>query len=264
MHRLWLFGNGYKEKFMSIEEEKKFFMSEINEYKFHNDRFKIFVESDKYIGGFLSSKNNKDHPLNIINNCRAVYLSILDFYSAIKFSIENALVYSYDENVNSFEKFKMFGDGYSSQEELFAYYFLNNAIYRLSSLWDFLAQFYNSLYGLINDNRKIYYEAFFNSYKDNYAEFKQISNYLSELIDSNESSEPYRKWSGNHKYLKNYRNKMTHINSPSITTISNYDFNIKDHPLVILKRLCDEFNTLCSFIDTAVSIANSKFLKMNL
>ena len=52
--------------------------------------------------------------------------------------------------------------------------------------------------------------------------------------------------------MHEYRNMQTHIKTKSLTGLSNLDINIKDHPIVILKRVTDEYYTICGFIQEAL------------
>ena len=160
--------------------------------------------------------------------------------------------YAYHEKVHSSEHFHFMTEWYSSDEEFLAYYYLDNAIFRVSSLWDMLAQLYNIILDLGLDIHKINYGKFFKSKKDAFKEFKDISDYLDEPIPENMDYESKEIWKGNHKYLHEYRNMQTHIKTKSLTGLSNLDINIKDHPIVILKRVTDEYYTICGFIQEAL------------
>lgn len=56
------------------------------------------------------------------------------------------------------------------------------------------------------------------------------------------------KWKGNHKFINNHRNKMTHRNSPSITSMSDVDFNFENPTNYILKRLIEDYTVVSEFI----------------
>ena len=51
--------------------------------------------------------------------------------------------------------FSIFAQEPRSREEFLAYYFSENALFRLSTLWDILAQFYNIFYNLGKENYDI-------------------------------------------------------------------------------------------------------------
>ena len=55
-------------------------------------------------------------------------------------------------------------------------------------------------------------------------------------------------WKGNHDFMDEYRNKMTHRNSPNVAVASNLDLNLKHHPTFILKRMVEDYVQAFRFI----------------
>lgn len=53
---------------------------------------------------------------------------------------------------------------------------------------------------------------------------------------------------GNHDYVANYRNQMTHHNSPNISTISTYDFQMSMPTVYVLPRTIQDYVQASSFI----------------
>lgn len=236
---------------MSVDEEKQFLLKEINGYEFDNDYYQLRLASDhsKIIFGIYSQHDDK---ISKIVKCRNVFLSIKSMQKAIRYSLQQAMYYSYHEKVNSFDNFQFISEWYASDEEFLAYYFLDNAIFRVSSLWDMLAQLYNIIYDIGKDVHGINYHNFFKNNKDTYQEFQKIYEYFEEDEPEDIKYQSDAIWKGNHQFLKDYRNMQTHIRTQSLTGMSNLDFNIKTHPLIILKRTTDEFYSVCGFIDEAL------------
>ena len=55
-------------------------------------------------------------------------------------------------------------------------------------------------------------------------------------------------WKGDHKYINECRNKMTHRNSPNVNAMSDFDLNFKDSPDFMLKRIIDDYNVASNYI----------------
>ena len=55
-------------------------------------------------------------------------------------------------------------------------------------------------------------------------------------------------WLGNHGYVTEYRNKMTHRNSPNVPTISNYAFELRMPMRYVLKRVIEDYTKVSEFI----------------
>ena len=49
-------------------------------------------------------------------------------------------------------------------------------------------------------------------------------------------------WKGNHRYLSDYRNQMTHRNSPNVTEVLGQEFNMKTPPIYLIKRTSEDYS----------------------
>lgn len=67
-------------------------------------------------------------------------------------------------------------------------------------------------------------------------------------MEKDEIKDDMEFWFGNYQYIKDYRNKMTHRNSPSITTISNFDFDFRPPTMFVLKRATEVYLKVYEFI----------------
>lgn len=68
------------------------------------------------------------------------------------------------------------------------------------------------------------------------------------FMEKDEIKDDMEFWFGNYQYIKDYRNKMTHRNSPSITTISNFDFDFRPPTMFVLKRATEVYLKVYEFI----------------
>lgn len=146
------------------------------------------------------------------------------------------------------------------------FYFIENSLYRLFSLWDVLAQLYNWYFSLIPETKGIHYNRFFNNNSFNekieaklYEELKykevvelvkkqyqEINEYIQEkdeLING--------VWKGHHCYLKEIRNKFTHRENPHDFTIlnnGNESLKLPDAPLFEINRVIKDYVQVYFFI----------------
>lgn len=50
-------------------------------------------------------------------------------------------------------------------------------------------------------------------------------------------------------------------NSPNITVISDYDFNFKDHPAFMLKRIVEDYSVVSKYIDEILNIIEEELIQ---
>ena len=128
-------------------------------------------------------------------NYGVIYNTILDLDKKIKFSIQKALELA-DELV--FDKWNPFQS--PSNNEYESIYYIENAVFRISTLWDLLAQLFNIHAKLGADLDKIYAtQLFHNAQQGKHADpfAKKVYAYMEQ--EGNSDSEP---WAGNYKYVK--------------------------------------------------------------
>lgn len=224
-------------------KEVEYLLSKMNEIYYNENRFRVLIEKDKYIFGVVSAENEPSYISKIIQY-KTIYETICDLDFKIKLSFKKAIEYAYSTNVQ--EQFSLLKN--SSVEEIYSYYYIENALFRTSSLWDMLAQLYRLYYQINVKPNEVYYNQIFN-HKSRYSKnFKKkatlISNYLKQEDDTAVNGE----WKGNHKFVNACRNKMTHRNSPNITVLSDFDVNFKHHPTYLLKRIIEDYNVVSKFI----------------
>lgn len=188
--------------------------------------------------------------LDTISKYKELYKTVIDLKNKIIYALENAIEYTYSDDVQN--QYNLLSS--SGNDEWLAYYNIENALFRIEALWDILAHFYNIKYSLGKKINEVYHNRIFSnkpeklkSYWNNNPpkEVKKIISYIVEDDDTERDGE----WKGNYKFINSLRNNMTHKFSISQSTMSSYAFELKHHPTVILKRLCESFGTLESFIN---------------
>ncbi|GAB6109085.1 Cthe_2314 family HEPN domain-containing protein [Fusibacter bizertensis] len=190
-------------------------------------------------------------------SCKMIIDSTISVNDKILYSFSNALINIYSDEV--LDDFAMFSKG--GEKEFLAFYYLENIIYRTSMIWDYTAQLYNLFYELGEDLDKIHYKSFFNNcgqskkFKHN-PSIQKINSYFKE---SDDISSDVAKWSGNHNYVKELRNEMTHRSAFDVTALSPVSIKMKPHPAYVLKRVLEDYNSGISFFkEIALEVAKLK------
>lgn len=206
--------------------------------------FTIGFDEEKYVFGAIL----KDEPgFQKLFSFNTLYESIIDIDRKIKHSILMGLQCAEIPDGDAWNPFEK-----PSDSEWEALYYTENALYRVSVLWDLLAQLYNIQEDLGISNEKIYAEQLFHNAqqgkKPNLFAIKVYA-YMKEKDDV--SSEP---WKGNYAYLKEYRDKMTHRYSPSISTISDYAIDLRLPAIYILYRVAGDYKQVSMFIQELLDV----------
>lgn len=221
---------------MSEKEELK---KEILQVNYEEDMFKISVGDGKYIFGVRTTDEAYNGVLAKTSLYKTLYNTLKDIDSKIKYSFEEGIENTYSPAMNN--NFSIIAQEPGSREEFLAYYFSENALFRLSTLWDILAQFYNIFYNLGIKKEKIHYAEIFNPSRERSIPYsdkaEKINSYINEELKHYEDGS----LTGTHAFVKNLRNKMTHRNSPSITELSNFDINIRNHPSFIFYEMIKDY-----------------------
>lgn len=224
-------------------KEVEYLKKKILEVSYNTERFKLHFGENKFLFGVVSPKDN-EAPFSKLMKYKTIHDTLSDLDWKVKISFEKGIEYAYSILVQ--ENFSIVH--INSEEERLAYYYVENALFRTSSLWDMLAQLYCLFYKIEIPKDRIYYNKIFNPTLPNSNKFKkkaiEINNYLKQENDISIAGE----WKGNHQYINDCRNKMTHRNSPNVTVISDYDFNFKDHPSFLLKRIIEEYAVVSKYI----------------
>ncbi|WP_431026736.1 Cthe_2314 family HEPN domain-containing protein [Lysinibacillus sp. LZ02] len=227
-----------------MKKEIEYLEGKLNEIQYDSNLFKVRFGENKYIFGITSADNNMASGLGGIMQYNTLYQTLIDLDIKIKISFREAIRFAYSENVlKNFSIIEM-----KTNEEIWGYYYIENALFRTSSLWDMLAQFYRLYFKVQIKAHRVYYKKIFNPNSPLSNGFKEkatiISNYLNQENDISINDE----WKGNHKFVNEIRNKMTHRNSPNVSVISDFDVNFKHHPSYLLKRIIEDYNMASKFI----------------
>lgn len=224
-------------------EEVEYLIGKLEEIHYDENRFRVMIEKEKYIFGVVSAENGPSSISKIIQYS-AIYETICDLDYKIKLSFKKAIEYAYSTNVQ--EQFSLLKN--SSVEEIYSYYYIENALFRTSSLWDMLAQLYRLYYQIDVEPYDVKYKQIFDPKSRNSKKFKEKATLISNYINQKDDTAVDGEWKGNHKFVNKCRNKMTHRNSPNITVLSDFDVNFKQHPTYLLKRIIEDYNVVSKFI----------------
>ncbi len=235
------------------KQQIEYLCSLIDSVQYIPDAFTIYQNDDKYIFG-ITSIPGVDVPLAKILEYKTLYDTLLDLDGKIKYSLNTALEYAYFRSVLvDFNPMKQ-----PEGEEWMAYYYIENAAFRTSSMWDILAQFYRVRYDIAIAFDKVYYKKIFDPSKGYCTEFQSIAEAIHAYIKEKNNTDCDDAWKGNHGFMDEYRNKMTHRNSPNVTVASDLDLNFKHHPTFILKRLVEDYVQAFRFISDILKEATKE------
>lgn len=237
-----------------VNNEVEYLKSKIAEVSYNPERFKVFLGEDRFLFGVTSPEGN-EAPFSRLMQCKTIYDTLRDLDWKIKISLKKGIEYAYSESVQkSFSLISI-----NSEEESLAYYYIENALFRTSSLWDMLAQLYCLFYQLNIKKDKIYYNKIFNPESAYANKFKEKARNINNYIKQEDNIDG--EWKGNHKYINDCRNKMTHRNSPNITSMTDYDFNFKDHPSFMLKRIIEDYVVVFKYLREILDEMEKEYVK---
>lgn len=223
--------------------EINYFNSRLSEVSYNPNRFKLMVGEDKFLFGVVSANHN-EVPFGKLMQYKTLYDTLKDLNWKVKFSFDEAIKYAYSEPVqNDFSLFKT-----ESEEERWAYYYIENALFRTSSLWDMLAQLYRLFFNIDIPKEGVYYKKIFDPSRDYSNSFKAKATEIFSYISQDNDIDCEGDWKGNHTFSNDLRNKMTHRNSPNVAVMSDYDMNLKKHPAFQLKRIIEDYVVVSKYI----------------
>lgn len=243
----------YKSEVGSMKEEIASLLNDtIDSIQYPQNLFTIWYSEDKILMGAFLHSNSK---IQKFINCGTIYNNILDLDSKIKFSLKMAIKLAEDVD---FEKWNPFQS--PSDDEHISVYYIENAVFRISALWDLLAQLFNVYAELGVDLDKIYAtQLFHNAQQGKHANSfaKKVYSYMDQSDDLN--AEP---WKGNYKYVKEMRDKLIHKISPNISSLSSFKPELRMPALYILKRVVEDYKQVFEFIHEIVDeiLADYKIL----
>lgn len=223
-------------------KEAEYFIKILDSIKYTPNIFTIAVSEEKVIIGVLTPDKP---PIQKFFSIATVYNSIVDVNDKIQFSLRESIRLTEELEQKDWRPIESL-----SENEWKAVYFLENAIFRTETLWDLLAQLFNIYKDYGKDSTIIHAKQFFQNCQQGKKspEFaKKIYDYM--ILSDNCEVEP---WEGNYAFVKDYRDKMTHRNAPSVTSFSNYDTSLRHPTLYILKRVIEDYAIATVYIQELV------------
>lgn len=217
----------------SLEWLKK----QVAKVEFDENLLRLYVSEDKYILGAHLKNNSGPNYFSI----STIYDSIVRINMYIRLSFDYAAECKPTESLQEHIEHNMMGN--PPANELKAIYYIENMIFRIETMWDLLAQLCNEFWQTGKKITGIHSEKYFRKQKTPFA--KNVCEYFDEADDIKEDTEF---WCGNFNFIRDYRNKMTHRNSPSITALSNFDFDFCPPTMFVLKRAAEVYIKVAEFI----------------
>lgn len=241
-----------------IMKEKEYLLGVIRSIHYKDNRFKLMCGDDKYIFGSVSGKaHSEPSPFSKLMQYKTLYDTLRDLDYKIKISLFNAVEIAYSSSV--YNNFSIFAE--NSNDEKNAYYYIENALFRISSLWDILAQLYRLYYDVKIKTYNVHYNSFFNPKNRINTRFRKKARRIYKYLNEKDNTNCEDKWRGNHRFVKECRDKMIHRNSPNVGTMSDFDINFKNHPVFMLKRIVEDYEKAFVYISEILNIIEKDEMK---
>jgi len=237
-----------------MEKEKKYLIDNVKAAKQNRS---IYVDEFIYL-----PPHGKENEISRIHTIDAWITKINSLSSKIYLSFNQSIEYCSEIDDSKFSMVKR----EKTKEEFMCYYFLENGIYRLISLWDVLAQLSNICFETGVNKSQIGYKKFFigkktNSNKDITVSalmekrFNDFSNMVSNYINEKDDINVDGVWKGNHNYIsRNIRNPLVHCEDPHEFSVLDCEINFINHPLYELKRATEDYAKVDKFLTEILDI----------
>jgi hypothetical protein len=237
---------------MNGNEQKNYLKGLVTAVAYDDDLFTLRLENDnKAILGVMGRGTFSGMHKHF--EYKTLYDSVIHLDLAVNMSLNLAIDYAYENYEDEYNPFSQD----VSESEMAAIYYIENAVFRTAILWDMLAQLFNVKHNLIADKSKIFYKSFLKKElgKVDATNATVITDYLEQ--DDNTDNEL---WQGNHVYISEYRNQMTHRNSPNVNSMSNYACQIRLPARYVLKRVVEDYSKVSEFIKNFIDDIDIKSL----
>lgn len=220
-------------------EGREYLLELVNSVIYTRDAFHIPLGD----GFFAFAAICKDTATRQYFDVSAIYDSLCDIDSKIKCALNMALSCNIPESLVGYHPLSK-----ATEDQFLAMYHAENIVFRVSTLWDLLAQLCNVIYQKGVDPNKIHHGRFFKKHMDGENSIpicKEIVDYFEEKDDSSAEINP---WPGNHAYLNDFRNQMSHRLSPNITSISTLGITLRPPVMYLLHRAIEDYYKVSSFL----------------
>lgn len=220
-------------------EGKAYLQEVVNSVICIPDAFHIKYGDEKYLFSIVT----KDQATTDYYAVSAIYDTICVVDEQIKYAFNKAIACDLPETLEEYDPFSMPNDN-----ERIAIYHTENIVFRVSVLWDLLAQLCNVIYHTGLETTAVYYNRYFKKYASGDDAFniaKEVYAYLTEADDPNAEGNP---GSGNHEFLNGFRNQMTHRVSPNVSSISSLGGTLRPPTLYVLHRAIEDYYKVSSFL----------------
>lgn len=225
------------------KKEINYFKSQLSKVNYNPNRFQLMIGEDRFLFGVISASDS-EAPFGKLMQYKTIYDTLKDLDWKIKLSFDETIKYAYSESVQKdFSLLKT-----ESDNEMLAFYYIENALFRTSSLWDMLAQLYRLFYNIDIPKEKVYYKQIFSPKLKHCDNFKTKATEIYDYIEQGNDTDFEGEWKGNHTFCNDLRNQMTHRNSPNVAVMSDYDMNLKHHPVFLLKRIIEDYAVVSQYI----------------
>ena len=218
---------------------KEYLIELINAVVYAPNIFRIKIsDSDKYIFAIITPDVKTTQWYDV----SAIYDSVCEIDRQIKYAFSYVIKYDLPTTLSGYDPFREI-----SEEEYELIYHIENIVFRVSILWDLLAQLCNVIYETGYEKNKVFYNRYFEKYSsgDNEIEIvKRIKSY----IDEEDTSEDINHWPGNHAFLNEYRNQIAHRASPNITSVSTFGAIVRPPSMYVLHRAIEDYYMVSSFL----------------
>lgn len=221
------------------EKEKGLLIRKLNSACGNDDNpFCAFMSYDKEVVGASLSFDKRLSKLEKILMFQALYDSFVSLKNGIVSSISDAINLAFSTDVYSFQLLSV-DQGIVDEEKVCkTFFYLENAIYRVFSMWDLLAQIINIHYDVGFKMDSIDCKSFLKNkkvIKKVFPEFiKRISSHICEEHSAEENT-------GNFSYLYEQRNQFTHRLSLKTQLIAGEETVLPEPPVYILNKTVEEF-----------------------
>ena len=224
-------------------ETAEIFQNLVKSVQYDENAFTVWYGNEKIsVGAFIH-----DQPeIQRFFDYATIYHTLLDLDRKIKTSFQMAIEFAEDADFDHWNPISP-----PSERESTAIYYLENAIFRTMVLWDLLAQFFNLKEKIDKPFDKVYSAQIFHDAQQG----KRPNPFAKEVYAymTQEDSSETEPWEGNHGYVREFRDKMIHRSTPTLSSISNLSFELRMPVAYTLKRTIEDYIQVSYFLHEIIT-----------